>query len=284
MAVPLKKLLASGAIDVHGFRAKAIESNQLQSRIIFWAMIILLFGGLFARDTMARPKAEAKAVLIFSHTTGYRHKSIEPGIIALTELARKKGLTPVPSEDIAVFDGDLSAYRAVIFINNTTKPGDPATDWFTGSKAENFQRWLRRGGAVMGIHGASDAQFSYQWYGRMMGAYFLRHPKGIHSGKLTVHDPRHRATKDWPATVSMADEWYVFKDFDAKRVNILLSLDPVSIGEPAGPAWPISWSHKHRGGRVFYTAMGHTAESYSDPRFLSHLEGGLDWVLNKKTR
>jgi len=33
------------------------------------------------------------------------------------------------------------------------------------------------------------------------------------------------------------------------------------------------------GGRVFYTALGHTSESYSDPYFLEHMRGGIHWAL-----
>jgi type 1 glutamine amidotransferase len=36
------------------------------------------------------------------------------------------------------------------------------------------------------------------------------------------------------------------------------------------------------GGRVFYTAMGHTKESYSEPWFIRHVGDGLDWVLRRK--
>jgi type 1 glutamine amidotransferase len=61
-----------------------------------------------------------------------------------------------------------------------------------------------------------------------------------------------------------------------------VTLDPQSIGEKDVNPNPMTWTRKVEGGRVFYTAMGHTKESYSEPWFLNQLAGGLDWVLGGK--
>lgn len=42
-----------------------------------------------------------------------------------------------------------------------------------------------------------------------------------------------------------------------------------------GADHPISWCHFYDGGRSWYTALGHTSESYSEPIFLQHLLGGI---------
>jgi type 1 glutamine amidotransferase len=44
----------------------------------------------------------------------------------------------------------------------------------------------------------------------------------------------------------------------------------------------MAWAREVEGGRVFYTAMGHTRESYSDPYFLRLVGNGMDWVLRRK--
>jgi type 1 glutamine amidotransferase len=56
----------------------------------------------------------------------------------------------------------------------------------------------------------------------------------------------------------------------------------VSIGQEGLAPNPISWSHEFEGGRVFYTGMGHTPESYSEDFFLRHVEGGLKWALRQE--
>jgi type 1 glutamine amidotransferase len=40
---------------------------------------------------------------------------------------------------------------------------------------------------------------------------------------------------------------------------------------------PILWSHTYEGGRAWYTAGGHTAESFSEALFLDHLGKGILW-------
>jgi type 1 glutamine amidotransferase len=47
-----------------------------------------------------------------------------------------------------------------------------------------------------------------------------------------------------------------------------------------GPDHPVAWYHQYGGGRAFYTALGHTAESFSEPELLSHLLGGISWAAN----
>jgi type 1 glutamine amidotransferase len=48
-----------------------------------------------------------------------------------------------------------------------------------------------------------------------------------------------------------------------------------------GADHPIAWFHTYEGGRSFYTALGHTRESYSEPAFLAHVEGGIEWALGR---
>jgi len=39
---------------------------------------------------------------------------------------------------------------------------------------------------------------------------------------------------------------------------------------------PIAWCQEIDGGRSWYTAMGHTVESYAEPLFRLHLLGGIE--------
>ena len=49
-------------------------------------------------------------------------------------------------------------------------------------------------------------------------------------------------------------------------------------GGTMGARHPIAWCRRFQGGRSWYTAMGHTAESYAEPRFRAHLLGGIRWA------
>jgi type 1 glutamine amidotransferase len=62
-------------------------------------------------------------------------------------------------------------------------------------------------------------------------------------------------------------------------VNVLLTLDESTFeGGTMGSDHPIAWHHTFEGGRVWYTALGHTKASYEDPLFRQHLLGGLQWA------
>jgi type 1 glutamine amidotransferase len=41
---------------------------------------------------------------------------------------------------------------------------------------------------------------------------------------------------------------------------------------------PIMWSHTYEGGRSFYTALGHTQESFSENAFTDHLARAILWA------
>ncbi|MND85375.1 Trehalose utilization [compost metagenome] len=62
-----------------------------------------------------------------------------------------------------------------------------------------------------------------------------------------------------------------------------MNLDEKSYnGGKMGDHHPISWSQNYDGGKVFYTGLGHTEESYDEPAFQKHLIGGILSVLPKK--
>lgn len=123
----------------------------------------------------------------------------------------------------------------------------------------------------------------WPWYGKMIGGHFAKHPPGTPAGTLKVVDRKHEATKRVAPTMRRVDEWYYFEDYNPEA-HLLVTLDPASIGEKDVNPNPVSWAHEFEGGRVFYTAMGHTNETYADPNFLNHLAGGLRWVTAKRKR
>ena len=239
--------------------------------------LLMILATYAAPGDARRPMREMKQVLIFSHTTGYRHDSIAAAIPALSRLVREQGGSAVATESPDVFTPkSLEGYDAIILLSSTTDPKDPASEWLTGTRAEALQRFVRKGGGIVAIHAASDSHYHAPWYGALVGGQFERHPPATPVGKLTVVNADHPATRNLPAVHSRADEWYRIRNLDPKA-RLLVTLDPASIGETGAP-WPMSWIRTEGSGRIFYTALGHTSESYSDPYFLDHVKGGLRWA------
>jgi len=222
------------------------------------------------------------AILIYSGTTGFRHDSIPAGIAAVSVIARRNGLSVVASEDPAVFSAQsLRRFRAIVLLSCTTDPKNPASEWLVGDRRAALQQFVHRGGGIVAIHAAADSHYHWPWYGHLIGGHFARHPPGTPTGAVTVVDRTHPAVRGLAATLRRTDEWYYFDDYDPTS-HLLITLDPASIGEPDVNPNPASWAREVDGARVFYTAMGHTKESYADPWFLRHIADGLDWVLGRK--
>ena len=243
------------------------------------SILRFLLVALLAVAPVSAAKVDRGSILIFSHTTGYRHESIPVGIAAVRSIAERRGLAVEASENPAIFEPRrLKRFRAVVLLSSTTDPKQPQSEWLVGPRRIALQQFVRSGGGIVAIHAAADSHYHWPWYGRLIGGRFARHPAGTPVGRLSLSNPRHPANRGLPATAVRADEWYYFDDVDPAS-TVLMTLDPASIGEADVNPNPVAWVREVDSGRVFYTALGHTRQSYSEPFFLRHIAGGLDWVL-----
>jgi len=215
-------------------------------------------------------------ILVFSKTAGFRHSSIDVGKRTFIELGKKYHFDVDTSEDASVFNKkSLKQYKAVVFLNTTG-------DIFNGVQQEAFQQYIRSGGGFVGVHAATDTEFDWPWFGRFIGAYFTDHPQQ-QVATTRVVDPDHPATAHLPKEWIRKDEWYNFKDI-RPGIRILMLLDESTYkGGKNGREHPLAWCQEFEGGRMFYTAMGHTEASYDDPLFLQHLWGGLQYAFGKNS-
>jgi cytochrome c len=213
-------------------------------------------------------------ILLFTKTAGFRHASIPAAVRALTKAGADSGLTVTATEDAAAFnDGNLSRYDAVVFLLTTGDVLRPA-------QQSAFERFIRRGGGYAGVHSASDTEYDWPWYGRLVGAYFRTHPQ-VQPATVRVSAGRDPSTSGLPPAWPRTDEWYSFARNPRGSVRVLATLDESTYAPgPAamGADHPIAWSHSFDGGRAWYTAGGHTEESYADPLFVRHLIGGIRYA------
>jgi uncharacterized protein len=228
--------------------------------------------------------AASKAhVLIYSGSTGYRHESIPAAVEAVKAMAIKAGYTVDATEDPEVFSAErLKAYKAIVLVSTSTDPKKPESEWFVGAKRDALQGFLNDGKGIVALHAAGDSHYHWPWYGKMIGGYFERHPKGTPKGVQTVVDAKHPATAKLPKTIERNDEWYYYKDFDP-TMRVLVTIDPATIGDGEADVNPnpLVWCHDYGGGRVFYSGLGHTSESYSEPYLVTLITGGLTYAVGK---
>ena len=217
-------------------------------------------------------------VLVFTKTAGFRHDSIPSGLTMLRELGTAAGLEVDTTEDAESFTADtLNAYDAVVWLNTTG-------DVLNQSQQDAFQIYVEAGGGYVGIHSAADTEYEWAWYGELLGggAWFLNHP-AIQPAELVVEDVGHASTAHLPPRFPFTDEWYNFRLNPRASVTVLLAIDETTYdpGPGAMGDHPIAWYHEIRGGRGWYTALGHRSETYADEAFRRHVLGGLLWASGR---
>lgn len=224
---------------------------------------------------VAAARAAGPRILVFYKTAGFYHQSIEAGLPAIYKLGQENGFSVDSTKDSEAFtDTNLKKYAAIIFLSTTGT-------LFDAAQQKALQDYVHKGGGIVGIHAATDAEYEWPWYNQMMGAWFLSHPKQ-QTATLHITDRTHISTKHLPEQWVRKDEWYNFKNI-SKDVKVLITIDEKSYeGGKNGAFHPMAWYHNFEGGRVFYTELGHVNESYTDPLFLKHILGGIRYAIGKK--
>ena len=219
-------------------------------------------------------KSTPPRLLIFSKTKAFRHECIEPGSAALQSYLKGFGITSTFSEDSSLFTAEgLKNFDVVMFFQTTGNVLDSAQE-------VAFQKYIRSGKGFVGVHAAADTEYDWPWFGKLVGASFSNHAD-IQTAVLQKVDTSHLSCKHLPARWSRTDEWYNFKEAP-KGVNVLLTLDEATYhGGTMGANHPMAWYHTYEGGRSFYTALGHTVESYKDTMLLEHIRQGVIWAASK---
>jgi type 1 glutamine amidotransferase len=227
---------------------------------------------VIAASPIPAPAADPSyRVLVFSKTAGFRHSAIATGVQAIREIGAANNFTVDATEDGAAFTGtNLARYRAVVFLLTT---GDVLDNTQQGA----FESYVRAGGGYVGVHSASDTEYQWPFYGGVVGGYFHSHP-AIQQATVRVEDRAHASTShlgnDWVRT----DEWYNFQTNPRANVHVLARLDESTYSGGNMGDHPIAWCQNYQGGRSWYTAGGHTEQTYAEPGFRAHLLGGIRYA------
>lgn len=248
--------------------------NCFKRSFLLLLMVLVVFSSCNKRS--GKPK-----VLVFSKTAGFYHESIVDGVAAIQKLGAENEFDVDTTTNAELFtEENLKQYSAVIWLSTT---GDVLNHY----QEADFERYIQAGGGYVGIHAASDTEYEWGWYARLVGANFSYHPgigdphPNVQDGKLNVTDRNHSTTRFLPEIWNRRDEWYHFKKLNPD-VNVLIDLDESSYlhTKPMG-FHPMAWYHEYDGGRAFYTAGGHTKESYTEELFIKHVLEGIKYAIGE---
>ncbi len=237
---------------------------------------LLLLSFLISSTLIAQKTRTTKQVLIFTKNPvwAYRHESIEAGKAAVKAICEKNGIKADTSEDAALFKDDiLKKYSAIVLLSANQ-------DIFDADQEAAFQRYVRSGGGVVGVHAATGIERNWKWFSDLMGGTFVWHtPQQNAIVKIT--DPTHPSTKHMPKAWKHWDEWYYFGKPNP-NLKVVAVLDATTFkSDRHTQNYPFAWYHAFEGGRCFYTAGGHNIADYVDDIFLKHILGGITYAIGK---
>jgi type 1 glutamine amidotransferase len=142
------------------------------------------------------------------------------------------------------------------------------------------------GKGFLGIHAALDTNYKWPEYGEMIGAWFDQHPWGTFNAPIVVEDPDFPAVRHFPKEFVKRDEIYQpSKEWSRDKVHVVLRLNEnkLDLNNPKvhrqDHDFAVAWSKMYGKGRVFYSTLGHTVESWDDPDIQKMYFEAMKWVL-----
>lgn len=244
-------------------------------------------------------------LLFFTKSSGYEHEVIsykkgQPSFAEkiFLELGAKESWEFEFSKDGSKFSPEyLAGFDAVIFYTtgDLTTEGTDKQPAMSPAGKQAFLDYVKGGKGFIGLHSASDTFHTakesqkgldrYQNHGKEADPYIC-----VLGGEFIMHGAQQVATntvidKKFPGfekledTFAFNEEWYSLKDFNPD-VHVLTVIDAPKMEGPIyqRPAYPSTWARAEGKGRVFYTAMGHRNDVWTNPTFQSILIGAIHWV------
>ena len=262
-------------------------------------LLCLLSLSAFAAD------APKRKVLFFTKSSGYEHDVIsykkgQPSFAEkqLTEIGAANGIEFVFSKDGSKFSpAYLAQFDAVMFYTTgdlCSEGTDKNPPMSMAGKQALFD-FVKSGKGFVGTHSAADTfhtdneavkgpeRFTNHGdkadaYVCFLGAEFIRHGKQ-QVGTNKVIDKTFPGFEKVGDSFSFQEEWYTLKDFRPEIHVLSVFNDPALEGDDyKRPAYPNTWARNEGKGRVFYTAMGHREDVWTNPTFQQILIGGLKWA------
>jgi type 1 glutamine amidotransferase len=275
-------------------------------------LIAALGGATVATDSpinaQPTPRAFRKHVLAWADVrNGYQHDSISHALATIERLGRESG-------DYDTFfrtDSQTITKHDVIFPAGTGIARNPTT----GTTSEAFQvrtlnyfdaifffgvreidltaeqradllSFIRDDGkGFVAAHSAITSFFSWPEFGEMIGGRFDEHPWGVSNARVVVEDAAFPAMRHLPPSSVFFDEHYQVKDWSRSNVRVLAKIDPDSVDLKAPLVhrtdrdFAVAWTKTYGRGRVFYSTLGHDADTWDDPRVAQMYFQAVRWAL-----
>ncbi len=252
--------------------------------------------------------AAPKKILFFTKSSGFEHDVIswkhgQPSFAEkiLLDLGAKNGWEFTFSKDGSKFSPEYLAQFDAVFFYTTGDLCSEGTDKqppMTPAGKQALFDYVRGGKGFIGTHAATDTFHTanesqkgpdrYVNHGKDADPYacFIGGEFIIHGAQQVatnrVIDPKFPGFENAGDTFAFREEWYSLKDFVPDDHALTVIDAPHMKGSMYDrPPYPNTWARKEGNGRVWYTAMGHREDVWTNPTFQQILVGGIKWALGE---
>jgi len=252
---------------------------------------------LFITTLILNTKVQSKCpkILHFTKTTGYDHKTRKSSFEMFSSLSLPFCWELVDDSTGTNFN-NLDSFDLIIFSNTS------GIDLLTQIQRNNFEKFINRGGSLVGIHAATDTYRHseangertgiWDFYSNVLGGSVQNNPNHVKgTPQFQITKPiEHPITDNIPEAWEKEEEYYYWEKGYLKS-DIVSILDVEKTIGPNGnvnsydSARSVAWIREHNtGSRVFYTSLGHSRINYtSESLFKNFLESALLWCLDTIT-
>ena len=209
-----------------------------------------------------------KALIVWG---GWEGHTPERGAKVIADMLRRDGFEVEISNSTAAFaNPDIHDLSLIVPIITQSKASD--------TEIANLVAAVESGVGLAGYHGGMGDSFrdavDYQF---MVGGQWVAHPGNIIDYRVNIID------RQDPVTAGL-------EDFDYHSEQYYMHVDPANkvlatttfSGEHAdwidGVVMPVVWKRIHGKGRVFYNALGHTADEFDVAAMRTMTQRGLNWA------
>jgi uncharacterized protein len=238
----------------------------------------------------APPAPTKKRILVIGASTGFEHDSITDAMATIWKMGKETGLYEAwlrtdyewitkkatnrnNLKNLAYFD-------ALVLANST---GEMVLD--EEQKKDLLAFVHDDGKGLVGVHAALDANYKWPEYAEMIGGWFDDHPWNTFDAPIILEDADFPAVRHFPRAFTRRDEIYQAKQWSRDKVNVLLRLDETKLTldpkrvKRTDKDFAVAWSKMYGKGRVFYSTLGHTNESWNDPDVQKMYFEAIKWAL-----
>ena len=142
----------------------------------------------------------------------------------------------------------------------------------TGKELDRFKTYCAEGRPIVGVRTASHAYQNWLAFDKeVLGGDY----QGHYGGGVIAHAEINSNAKDHPILQGISN----FDSYGSLYKNPSLAADTTLLltGHTEEHTEPVAWTRTHRGGRVFYTSLGHQRD-FEVEMFSRLLANGVLWA------